>query len=643
VTRLITPGTLVDDALLDTSKPNYLACVSVASWRTATLRFGLALADVCTGELRATDGEGLDALERCLRAAQPAELLLAAGADGRLLDGADSLLSSPPSASRAGLGDVAALARRAGVPVVTGRPSPDFAVPRCNAELCSRFSVDNVESLGCRGRDEVVSAVGALLSFVSGTVEVDGRGRVPFCRPALFSPRDCLEMDEAALRNLEVVETMRGGSSGKSLRWAVDRTVTAMGARRVRSWLLAPLTDVDAIMYRQRIVVRLARDGELRSTLSEQLRGVADLERLAGRVGGDRASPRELQRLAQSLVKLPDVRDVLSSAGGDASPFAEIVGALGHGAPPSAAVPSASPESMDGLGRVIVDALVDPAPSALLSTPALAHLVSSTPGVAGHEAGRVFRAGYCAELDLLRASESDPAKWIAAFEEQEQERTGVSSLRVKRLRNSGYVIRVARSVAERRLERDPASFSDVGYERTLSTKSEMRFRSATLAAREREEEAMVRAVGRLEWDLFHALLLRVGRLTDGIRKAAAGVAELDALLGFARLSSEQNYVAPIVEPGPSRVLHIVDGRHPVVELNLAPGRTYVPNSFRMGTLRDECGDVGPAAATAAAEAAAVVADADDLPACDEMILCGPNASCVHMCLPPLALLRASRM
>jgi hypothetical protein len=202
---------------------------------------------------------------------------------------------------------------------------------------------------------------------------------------------------------------------------------------------------------------------------------------------------------------------------------------------------------------------------------------------------------------------------------------------------------VASSVAERKLERDPASISEVGYERTLSTMSKMRCRSATLAAREREEEAMVRAVVRLEWGLFHALLLRVGRLTDGFRKAVAGVTGLDALLGIARLSSEQNCVAPTVEPGPSRVLHIVDGRHPVVELNLAPGTTHVPNSFRMGTLRDECGDVGPAAATAAVEAPAVAADADDLPACDEMILCGPNAPCVQMCLPPLALLRASRM
>jgi DNA mismatch repair ATPase MutS len=112
------------------------------------------------------------------------------------------------------------------------------------------------------------------------------------------------------------------------------------------------------------------------------------------------------------------------------------------------------------------------------------------------------------------------------------------------------VIRVARSVAERKLARDPASISDVSFERLLGAKSEMRCRSATLAGRGREVEAMFLAVVRLEWGLFHALLLRAGRLADGIRKAVAGVTGLDALLGFARLSSEQNHVAPAVEPGP---------------------------------------------------------------------------------------------
>jgi hypothetical protein len=164
---------------------------------------------------------------------------------------------------------VAAFARRAGVPVVTGRPSLAIALPRCNAELCSRLSVDKVESLGCRGRHKVVSAVSALLSFVSGTVEVDGRGRVPLCRAAISSPRVCLKWMSRRCATWRWSRPCAAARAAKSLRWAVDWTVTAMGGRRVRGRLLAPLRGVDAIVYRQRIVVRFARDGELPSTLSE--------------------------------------------------------------------------------------------------------------------------------------------------------------------------------------------------------------------------------------------------------------------------------------------------------------------------------------------------------------------------------------
>jgi DNA mismatch repair protein MutS len=621
VTRLITPGTLVDDALLDTSKSNYLASVSVLSWRTTSLRFGVALADVCTGEMRATDGEGLEALEAILRAAQPAEVLVPAGQGGSLVLDAPVRTGQAPSAALAKFADLVEAIRRAGVAVVTGRPVAEYAPIECNDMLCVRYNVDNVESLGCRGRDEIVSALGSLLSFVSETVEVDGRGSVPFCHPTLFSPNDCLYMDETAMRNLEVVETLRAGPSGKSLRWAVDRTATAMGARRVRSWLLAPLKDVDEILYRQRIVVRLAGDLELRECLRLHLRGFPDLERLVGRVSGDRASPRELQRLAQALVKLPDIGSLLSAGDshGSASEFVfhRIVLALGFGRGVASDGGPSNGERLVELGMAILDALVDPAPATLASGHALSH-GGSTAGVSDGflGGGHMFRSGYSEELDSLLGSGSDPGRWMAALEKSEQERTRISSLRIKKLRNSGYAIRIARSAAERMLELDPSYFADLGYERTLSTKTEMRFKSAALEKREREEDAVLGAVLRLEGELFKGLVSRVGTLSSSVREAACGIAALDALLGFACVSSERGYVPPLIERAPSRALHIIDGRHPVVEQNLPPSRTYVPNSFCVGI---------EATDSVAAEVMALHGVSDS-PFCDEMILCGPNAS-----------------
>lgn len=626
VTRLVTPGTLADDALLDTSKSNYLASVSVLSWRASSLRFGVALADVCTGEMRATEVEGLEALEEVLRAAQPAEVLVPAGSDGKALRGGGSLereVEPSQSASRAKLAELVSAIRRAGVAVVTGRPNAHYSPVVCDNVLRNRYSVDNVESLGCRARDEIVCAMGSLLSFVGETVEVDGRGSVPFCTPTLFSPDECLHMDETALRNLEVVETLRDGSAGKSLKWAVDRSATAMGARRVRTWLLAPLKDVNEIMYRQRIVVRLARDMQLRENLGTQLRGFADLERLVGRVGGERASPRELQRLAYSLVKLPSIVSLLSgndepSIGSEESVFGRVLRVLGWNADAYSidGNPSTADQLLHSLGADILNALVEPAPVSLLSVhtsagTAAAGLVAGDAG-----SGRVFRAGYCEELDALLAAGCNAARWLGDLEQGEQERTGISSLRIKKLRNSGYAIRIARSVAERMLERDASYFSSLGYERTLSTKTEMRFKSTSLAERERQEESVFGAIVRLETQLFYDLSRRVGAVATSVRQAASGIAELDALLGFSHVSNEQGYVAPLIESASSRVLHIIDGRHPVVEQNLPPDRTYVPNSFCMGVT---------GADSAAVEAAARY-NASDLPYCDEMILCGPNAS-----------------
>lgn len=341
--------------------------------------------------------------------------------------------------------EVKGVVKKAGVEVVTGRPKAEFGGG--NDVLCQRWGVDNVESLGCRGRGEVVAALGGLLRFIEETVEADGKGQVHLSRPALYSAEDCLERDEAGVRNLEIVETLRGG---KSLRWAVDRAVTAMGKRRVYAWLLRPLKSFDEIMYRQRIVVRLASDERARDGLKKLLAGFADLERLAGRMGGDRASPREVLRLAQSLVKLPELSSKLKELDGTSRELERIVESLEQIEARSDL--NASSESLFVLGRIISDVLVDPAPAAL---------ASSNFGSAGGEAFdscRVFRDGYCRKLDDLRASVANPSAWLVALEAKEQKRSGISSLRIKHLKNSGYVVRVARLTAERILEEDVSFF-----------------------------------------------------------------------------------------------------------------------------------------------------------------------------------------
>jgi DNA mismatch repair protein MutS len=492
VTRLISPGTLIDDALLDTTRPNYLAAVAVDPLNARC--YALALADVATGELRATDALDLDALQKCIRVNRPAELLLPA---------------SPASAAESNV--ISNAAQQAGVTVLTPRPIADFDLATSEQMLRDRFRVDNVESLGIRGRNGIIRVLGALLSFVGSTLEVDGRGCVPFSPLQTFSPSDCMELDETALRNLEIVESMRDGAAGKSLRWAVDRTVTAMGGRRVRSWLLAPLKDVESILRRQRIVVCLVANCELRSRLRKQLRGTADLERLAGRVGGDRASPRELQRLAQSLLKLPGIVRALresyqygddKSDGESSRPFAALIESLSGNCGSFGEGTLRSRESLDIVADAISQALVDPAPTTLMSSVTFAGRSAVNGSSVGWDimtgSSQIFVAGYNADLDELRASEANPELWMAEFESKEQKRAGILSIRVKRMRNSGYSIRVPRSTAERKEREAPSFFSDLGWERSLSTKTEIRFKSQALLKRERDDNAQTAAIVKLE-------------------------------------------------------------------------------------------------------------------------------------------------
>jgi DNA mismatch repair protein MutS len=640
VTRLMTPGTMVDDDMMDTLRANYLCAVSFAAKSSTQIDFAVALADVCTGEIRATDGLDVLQLENLLRSAQPVEVLIPNSDKETLRVGhtlrqksplgnylsrstVESSMSSGGSdlGTRFATGMVAAkdAAIRAGVKTINLRPASDFRLTLCEPVLCSRFSIDNVESLGCRGRPNIVCALGALLNFVANTLEVDGRGRVPFSQPELFSPNDSLQLDDAALRNLEVIETLRDGSVGRSLRWAVDHTVTAMGARRVRSWLLAPLLDVNAILGRQRIVVCLVENPKLREQLRYVLRGTADLERLAGRVGGNRASPRELQRLSEALINVPDLVQLLAafqpkkytlSTGEDVtsrfeSPFKDTLERLTcdnslNVGKSSGDLPTE--ESLFEIAGLISKALVDPAPSSisLLDT-----RVDSGANAWNLSNSQVFREGFNAELDLLRNAESDPSIWVNSLEAEEQRRTGLSSIRIKRMRNMGYAFRIPRSLAERKLAENPNYFSDLGYERSLSTKMEMRFKSQTLQDRERAFYSVVASVRKLELELFEKLRDRIGKFTDQIRRIGSALATLDALAGFAHISSERAYVAPEMLSN-SRLLSITESRHAVVEQTLAPATTYVPNSFELGSTGEDR-DISEGR-------------------CDQMILCGPNAS-----------------
>ncbi|MGB3517917.1 MAG: hypothetical protein WBA43_15785, partial [Elainellaceae cyanobacterium] len=294
ITRVITPGTLLEDGMLDARRNNFLAAVVIAG-----THWGLAYADVSTGEFLTTQGSALDALTQELMRLQASEVLVPTNAPdlGGLLrpgDRSEHLPDCLPSAF-----------------CYTLRSQTPFTQTEARQRLLQRFRLRSLEGLGCEHLPLAVRAAGGLLEYLEETQKDN---------PILLQPvstytlTEFLVLDHQSRRNLEITQTSRDGTFHGSLLWALDRTGTAMGGRALRRWLLQPLLDIDNINARLDTVQELVEDGALRQAVQMMLRQIYDLERLTGRAGSGTANARDLVALADSLVKLPDLAYLVSEA-----------------------------------------------------------------------------------------------------------------------------------------------------------------------------------------------------------------------------------------------------------------------------------------------------------------------------------------
>lgn len=592
VTRLITPATAADDHLLDAKRSSYLATVVVQGpagsgekregevfeeWYLNGMRFGFSYADVSTGEFRVTDGEGINTLQRVLATVVPAELLLVSNPKLKWLR--DKF--SNESEFR-------------GSAIVTHRDPHDLAT--AEGILNSFYAVQNVESLGCRGRPLCIQAAASLLSYTQQTLQVDSEQERPLPLNPLktFALDDVMLLDATCLQNMEVVRTARDGDRERTLQWAVDRTVTVMGARCLRTWLLAPSTRLDVIQRRQNFVAAFLHDLRNRRTLVQaELKKVGDIERLGGKVGAGRASPRDLRWLCESILRVPAILK-MTKACLQENPVAN----QNHFSiePLTEAVDT----QLFHLAEKISLGLVDPAPS---STPSemMIRAVAFQKDKLSLASMRIFRAGYSEDLDNLRKAMEEPERWITVLEEQEQKRSGIDSLRIKHIKNAGYVLRIPRSVGERTMDKDPLFFQKLRYECVQSTKAELRFRFEELKTRESLHNSDLSEILSLEALLFNELRNKLAEHVPRLRVIARHIASIDVLAGFAQVAEELNYVMPQMLDKEERILHLDDARHPVVEQTLPVDKTFVPNSFQLGAKKGRsCPDL--------------------------MLLCGPNAA-----------------
>ncbi len=385
ITRILTPGTVLAEGMLAARRNHWLAAVVLEKGR-----WGLAVADVSTGEFRLMEREGSDRLHQELLQLEPAELLW------------PSAEVAPPAWAPDGLH-------------LTHLPLTPFSGPEARRTLLQRFQLASLDGLGLGEAPLALRAGGGLLRYLDSTQPGDGQrqANVPLDLPTFCFAADQLVLDAQTRRNLELTHTQRDGQLQGSLLWALDRTMTAMGGRALRRWIEAPLMDLDAILGRQAGVAELVEQRGLRLALRRLLRAMGDLERLAGRAGAGTASARDLVALADGLERLPRLAALLEQA--SAAVFASL------------RQPSAE---LAELATLLRHSLVDTPPLSLTE-------------------GGLIHDGVDGKLDGLRNRLDDQEDWLRAQEEEERRQSGIATLRLQFHRTFGYFLSVSRARAAR--------------------------------------------------------------------------------------------------------------------------------------------------------------------------------------------------
>jgi len=523
VVRVITPGTAVDQQLLDSNESVFLASVCQEGETC-----GAAFLDVSTGVFSATQISGAnswDSICECVESFSPREVVAEESVAIRLrqrFNGAKSDIELP------GFRDDSAMTSSG--PTVTEVEDRLFDQVDGAAALTNQFHVRELDAFGLRDRPQAIRAAAAALRYAKETQRAAAEHITDI---AYFESVHSMILDPVTLRNLEIVEA-RNENASRSLFQLLNCTITGMGARLLRSWLLRPSIKRSEIQTRLNAVTELT-DTMLREKIRFLLKKVSDLERLIGRLNLNSASARDLIALGQSLSQVPAINDSLS----DVSSL--LLQVLNENIFPQ-------PKLTDLIERAIADE-----PPVNLSD------------------GGTIRDGFDSELDELRTISRYAKRTIAAFEEQERTRTGIATLKVRFNNVFGYYIEISKGNASRAPE---------DYERRQTLANAERFTTPQLKEWEAKVLGAEEKIIALETDLFNRVRDQIRAETQKLQSTARAIATLDVLASLAEIAGSRNYVAPVLHDGDE--IEIKGGRHPVVEAALrdsfVPNDTYLNNS-----------------------------------------------------------------
>ncbi|MDJ0854390.1 MAG: DNA mismatch repair protein MutS, partial [Desulfobacterales bacterium] len=504
VVRVMTPGMITEESLLDAKTHNYILAL-----RQSGGRVGLAYLDISTGVFRLTETQDpRRALEEAQRI-DPREILL------------------PEENLPASIRD--AVTRLFAERTVSFQPERHFDPRRGRERLLKLFNTFSLAGFGCEEMTIGVGAAGALVRYLKETQKqtVDH-----FAGIETYSIEGYLWIDERSCRNLELTTNLQSGTRRGSLLNVIDHTVTAMGARRLREWLRYPLTDPGAITARLDAVEEIGTHNILRGDLREALKAVHDLERLASKIAMGRANARDLLAVKSSLQTLPTIVRKLAALNAALFTFPVDL------------------DPLSALAEQVAAAIRDDAPPVL-------------------NEGGLIRSGYDAELDDLIQISRDGKGWLARLENQEREATGIGALKVRFNKVFGYFIEVPKT----RSDAVPAHYvrkqTLVNAERYITDELKT-FEAKVLNAEERRAA--------LEYRIFNQVRAAVADHQHDLQATARQLAVIDCIANLAEIAVQHDYTRPTLNR--DGVIHIDDGRHPVIEKMIA-GERFVPNSIHL--------------------------------------------------------------
>jgi len=503
ITRIITPGTAVEEGVLKSTASNYLAAVN----RVGQI-YGLACIELSTGEFKVAEPGSLDELQNELERLRPSECLVPVGLE---LPRKEFLLRLPEM-------------------VLTPLEDWFFDFDMAYQNLKKQFGTGTLDGFGCQGMIPGIGAAGAIIGYVNENLKTS---LSHIHSISVYSPEEFMVMDGASQSNLEIIEPLRGRDRAATLLGVLDRTVTSMGSRTLRDWLLHPLVNPGEINRRLDAVEELTSERGALTSSRELLKEVRDIGRIIGRVSCGKSNARDLAVIRESLIAVPRIKDSLSPLNSDL--IKEEIANLQ--APPD-------------LVLLLQESLVETPPITIKD-------------------GGMIRAGYNPELDELHGLARDGKNWISRFQEDEIKRTGIKSLKVRYNKVFGYFIEVTKT---------NLSLVPDNYIRKQTLSNAERYITEELKNYENKVLGAQEKASALEYRLFEEIREQVRRHSGVIQGCARAVGAIDALEALAAAALSNRYIRPKIDS--SDKLEIVNGRHPVIEQILLEER-FVGNDTIM--------------------------------------------------------------